>query len=96
MQTSNLDKIYSWKQIVTIEPQIQYILDAAIRIKDDGGKESFCANRYFYEPGGFKDQLSYFVGWSAENPQLKSENAYDIVYKMIYEALPDCRNCSCM
>jgi hypothetical protein len=32
------------------------------------------------------------VGWSAANPKLRSEEAYDVAYDTLYELLPDCNH----
>lgn len=30
------------------------------------------------------------------DPRLKTEEAYDVAYRFLYEFLPPCRNCSCV
>ncbi len=85
----------SFDEIAAIEPSVRFIYEEAKRIKDDGAEDLFCANSHFYRPGGLKDQLSSCVGWLATDPRLKSEQAYGLVYRKVYRALPDCRDCSC-
>lgn len=64
--------------------------------------EPFCANAVFFGYGqprtrSIKWRLSKLVGWYADavHPDLRSPKAYDACYERIYEALPDCRWCSC-
>jgi hypothetical protein len=62
--------------------------------------DDFCANRVFYGypsygRNGFKRRLMALVGWEASpgtHPHLCTTEAYDLVYSMIYHALPDCRH----
>jgi hypothetical protein len=62
--------------------------------------KTFCANAnwYGYSGPGLKEKLCQLVGWEAktDDPRLKTNEAYDVAYEAIYEALPDCRGrCSC-
>jgi protein-tyrosine-phosphatase len=85
----------SFEEIAAIEPQVQFIYEVATRIKDDPAEDSFCANSHFHRPGGLKVQLRMYVGWDATDPRFKSEEAYDVVYRRVHDALPDCRDCCC-
>lgn len=87
-----------FNRLSAIEPRIAELLAEASAITDDGGP-SFCANAIFYgffghEPS-FKARLSKLVGYKAEREELKSSEVYDVVYSVIYKALPNCRNCMC-
>jgi hypothetical protein len=92
METTQSEEILSWAEIVAIEPQVELIVAAARSITYDPEAEYSCGPREFHEPGGFKDQLSEYVGWRACEPRLRTERAYDIVYDKVRRALPDCRN----
>lgn len=54
--------------------------------------KKYCANVYWYRPGGFKSQLVQLVGYGAETEELKTEEAYDVCYKYLYNLLPDCKH----
>jgi hypothetical protein len=95
VNTNSIDD-QKWEQIIAIEPQIKFILEEAQNIKDDPDEESFCANDHFHGQGGLKEQLSGYVGYWAKNPRLKSSDYYDVVYRKVHQALPNCRNCICL
>lgn len=88
---------------VVLEPRLIDIFVRAASIVDDGTAPYFCANEiffgYYQQPRtSFKHAIVELVGWSAPksaHPDLYTEKAYDIVYERIYEALPNCRNCTC-
>ena len=88
-------------RLAQLDPRIQDLQNEAASITDDGTSESFCANEIFYgykSGNGLKHRLSRLVGNSADPtapPDLKTSEAYDVVYEVIYKALPDCRNCGC-
>jgi hypothetical protein len=61
-----------------------------------------CADAVWYGSGGctgLKARLCRLVGWEAErrggDVALCSTAAYDLAYRVIYGALPDCRGCGC-
>ncbi len=83
----------TWSVLVEHEPRLKHLERTVRKVKDEGG-ESFCANEWWYERG-LKDQLVLLAGWSARNPRLRSEAAYDLAYDRLYDLLPDCRDCSC-
>jgi hypothetical protein len=85
----------TWTEIVSIEPRLSELLREVQAVKDPGGKY-FCANDHWYPLGGFKSRLSRLVGWHAENPALRTCEAYDIAYDFLYELLPNCRECRCI
>ena|SRR5665213_1242039 len=85
-------------RLCTLEPHLATIYADACAVKDDGGP-SFCANAIFYgffgNNPGFKSRLSQLVGDRATREELKNSECYDLVYEVIYNVLPDCRNCMC-
>lgn len=83
----------TWSVLVEHEPGLKRLQKTARGVKDEGG-EYFCANEWWYEKG-LKDQLILLAGWSARNPRLRSEAAYDLAYNRLYDLLPDCRDCLC-
>jgi hypothetical protein len=44
------------------------------------------ANGRFYDY--YKPKIQSLVGWKATSSELRNEEAYDIVYEVIYELLP--------
>ena len=82
-----------WEALVEIEPFLEGLREQAKAIVDKGG-EQFCANVAWYNK--IKPQLVELVGFEASKKQLRSMNAYDFVYEVVYNELPDCRNCTCM
>jgi hypothetical protein len=87
-----------WSQIIKIEPRLNDLYKEAKALKDNGSAVSFCANSEWYgwhNHHGFKQRLCSLVGWEAAHESLRTQDAYDIAYDKIYEALPNCRNCGC-
>jgi len=82
----------AWDDLVALEPRLLPLLVEAQRATSDGAT---CANAIFYGSGGsgLKGRLSRLVGYLAPDnadPRLCTENAYDVAYDHIYDALPDC------
>jgi len=96
------DESITWSLLCKLEPRLKELYKEIKQVKDDKTKNSFCANRVWYGWGnsgnGFKNRLHPLAGWEAtgEDPRLHTRKAYDIAYKKLYNALPDCRNCICM
>lgn len=93
-------QIRAFFRLALIEPRLLDLYGEAAAVKDDLTDRWFCANEVFYGYHGlrgFKRRLCALVGWDAENnhPGLVNSDAYDLAYETIYNALPDCRNCSC-
>ncbi|BAH74204.1 hypothetical protein [Solidesulfovibrio magneticus] len=85
----------SWEELVEIEPDLRWMLQAIKLIRRPKAPASFCANRIWY--CCFKPRLLQLVGHSCrrKNSALRSSAAYDTAYQKLYNALPDCRNCGC-
>jgi hypothetical protein len=87
--------------MVVIAPGLQALFDEAAATKDNKQSRGFCANAHWYGYGscegkGLKSRVLRLVGWHANDPRLRSMEAYGIACGRIYNALPDCRNCNCM
>lgn len=82
----------TWAEIITIEPYLETMRKDAAAI--DGSDEHFCANERWY--GDFKPRVCALVGWDAADGRLAFDQAYDVAYQTIYDALPPCKNCGCM
>ena len=83
-------------QLCKLEPRLASLREQAKAV--DGSGEHFCANMVWYRK--LKPQLLELVGWEAEGkaktPELGSNDAYDAAYDLIYDELPDCKDCSCV
>jgi len=97
----------SWNSLCRFEPRLLDLLKTAEAIKDDRAKPAFCANAIWYHgimqdgtvlPHSLKWELTQLVGWEANTNllNLRTSGAYGIAYNAIYDALPACRNCSCL
>lgn len=89
-------------ELVEIEPRLKSLLaDARAYKRASKGQHRVCVNErwygYFQWRGrSLKDRLEKLVGWFADKPLLRTEDAYDVAYDYIYRALPHCRNCLCV
>lgn len=84
-------KVLSWEVIIAIDPFFDDLLCEIQGIRAD---ENFCANGIWFET--YKPAIVRRIGWYAPNyaPEiLKTERAYEIAYRKLYNALPDCQNC---
>lgn len=82
-----------WSVIAEIEPLLEWLREQARAITDEDG-DQFCANTAWYNK--LKPQLVELVGFEASKKQLRSMDAYDLAYDVVYDELPSCRNCTCM
>jgi hypothetical protein len=91
----------TWRDLTKAEPRLERLYADVRQIKDDKSKPAFCANFVWYGYGKYrghslKERMYYLVGFMAANPELRTMDAYDIAYRKLYDALPDCRNCGCI
>ena len=77
----------TWEKMVEIEPRL---LDLYTEAKSKRRVKGFCANRAWYL--GIKGRLCQLVGITARNPRLAGCESYDLAYRKIYDALPNCRH----
>jgi hypothetical protein len=89
--------------LAKIEPRLLALLDRVEILRIQARRAvRVCANRAWYSYGqaSQKDSLRWWVirlaGWQAENPRLRSEEAYDVAYGYLYNRLPHCKHCGCM
>lgn len=87
-------EVLTWEMICELEPGMEQLYQQAESIRDDERRPRFCANKIWYRH--FKPLVVWRVGRQASIPALKSSLAYDIACDKIYNALPNCRNCSCL
>lgn len=92
----------TWEMLIEAEPKLLDLYNDARKVKDDGTGKYFCGNEFWYEVGGLKDRLLPLVGWErfyqdGDASILSTREAYDLAYRKIYNALPNCRgNCNCL
>lgn len=77
-----------WEQMLQIEPRLLDLYHEARAYKRT---PNFCANQIWYGPGGLKSQMMQLVGWDVDG-LLGTCEAYDVAYRKIYDALPDCNH----
>lgn len=97
----NLPARPTWEQLVAREPRLGEVMATARAARRDTPAR-YCANEAWFGYGphrgqGVKPLLDPLVGWHAESrdPLLTTSLAYDVAYRTIYAALPDCRGCDC-
>ena len=90
----------TFDEMLELEPRLRALRDEIRRVKDDG-REHLCANELWYGTSEipfadtFKGRMCKLVGWDADVPALRTEEAYDVALDALYSELPDCRNCGC-
>jgi hypothetical protein len=90
----------TFKDLVALEPRLQPLLDEA-RSYHENTPADFCGNAVWYgyhdQARGLKERMSRLVGYAVPRSVgiLSTEDAYDVAYETIYEALPYCRECGC-
>jgi len=82
----------TFEEIRRIEPQLEGLAKEVTNLKPLS--PHFCANRTWYQD--FEDRFDALVGWHAQNPVLRSEVAYNIVFQHLYKLMPPCRDCNCL
>ncbi len=90
------DEKTTWDLLCKIEPRLLNLLAEVKSVKDDKTKPSFCANDVWY--ADIKPKLIRLVGWYAGGAdyRLRSRGAYNLAIHVLYNELPDCRNCGCL
>jgi hypothetical protein len=91
MVTATTERLLTFESLAAVEPGLRHLMSEAKRIHSRG-QPDFCANSVWRK--AFKPRLVDLVGWGSRNPdpRLHTESAYDIAYKTIYSALPNCRH----
>jgi hypothetical protein len=96
------DRRPSWPELVEHEPALLDLLEFVRSFKPEqrvgADGEAFT---YFCAPSTlvhWKRKLARLVGWSAptDDPFLRTRGAYVVGYSVLFAALPDCENCSCL
>ncbi|MHB1042359.1 MAG: hypothetical protein ACYC0Q_05930 [Eubacteriales bacterium] len=83
----------TWEEMTAIEPRLQALYERAKGYRNNTKiNRNLCANRVWYGRDRLKGELCNLVGWGVRDTRLSSPIAYDIAYRKIYDALPDCRH----
>jgi hypothetical protein len=93
VMTARDPDVSPFRELCRREPRLATLERDVQAVKDTGGPW-FCANDHWY--GSFKPRLVRLVGFGADEPELRTTEAYDVAYGALYEQLPDCRNCRCV
>jgi hypothetical protein len=77
------------------EPRLAQLQHEVSKVRDEGG-HSFCANKYWYIQ--IAPRVTELVGAQAaqDDPVLRSPEAPEVTYDVLYRLLPNCRNCVCV
>jgi hypothetical protein len=82
-----------FEQLAALEPRLNELLAKA------QAHHGTCANAAWYGQGGLRKAMQRVVGHlrNTEGPEeLKTSAAYDVAYRTLYSALPDCNGCGCL
>lgn len=85
-------KALTWSERTAAKPRLEALRLEAEKV--DGSEAHFCANRIWRQH--FKPQLLGLIGWEGERAELRTQQAWDLAYRIIYGALPPCRDCACL
>jgi hypothetical protein len=82
----------TYEQLTKFDPSLNILLR---RARNHAGN---CANAAWYGPEGLRAEMSRVIGHGRTHgpSELKTPQAYDVAYKTLYEALPDCKGCGCL
>jgi hypothetical protein len=88
---------WTWAELVRVEPRLAALLAEARAVRDEGQADYFCADQHWSGRFGLKAKLCQLVGWHARNPALASCVAYELAYREVLNAPPQCRGeCGCL
>jgi hypothetical protein len=82
----------TFDQLAVLEPRLNELLERA------DNHTGNCANAAWYGPDGLRKAMSKLVGHlrSFGPSELQTSAAYDVAYRTLYKALPDCEGCNCL
>ncbi len=83
----------SFNDYAKLEPRLLDLQKQSKAMKDYRQGKTFCANSVWY--GFFKPAISSYVGRFrplSGSAELRSSEAYDTVYRHLYDPLPECNH----
>jgi hypothetical protein len=93
----------TWDMLSRAEPRLEELLARAYDAHETHPTGRFCANDWWFgyrEWPGVEKTFQRLVGWRRRDDDvpeyLKTSDAYDLAFRTIYDALPDCRDCACI
>jgi len=88
----DLPEGFSFEHLCNVAPFLRCLLRQAKEFKRLAGRKPICANAIWYST--MKPILVASVGMCAHHPmpKMNGREAYDLAYKTIYEALPNCKH----
>ena len=89
----------TWRELLWLRPELEGLMAEIQQVKDDPTQPYFCANAawygyYEFRGRGFKRRMIDVLD-IRETDGVEARAAYDLAYKTLYAALPDCRGCAC-
>ena len=87
----------TFELLCQLSPRLKDFHQMIQMIHDDGTAHYFCANQLWDRL--LHDTLEDLVGHHApehSDPRLKTSAAFDVARHACYNALPDCRGCTCL
>lgn len=92
MTVANLSHVTTWEQIEKLDPSLHVLLRRARNQKGN------CANAAWYGPDGIREAMSAAIGHGRTHgpSELKTSAAYDVAYRTLFAALPNCSGCGCL
>lgn len=87
------EKLSTFDQILVLDPSLICLLRRA-----QSCNQGNCANAAWYGPDGIRAEMTRVIGHRRTHgpSELKTSAAYDVAYKTLYAALPDCKGCGCL
>jgi hypothetical protein len=85
-------KLSTFDQILALDPSLICLLRRARNQKGN------CANSVWYGKDGLRAEMTRVIGHQRTHgpSELKTSAAYDVAYRTLYAALPDCKGCGCL
>jgi hypothetical protein len=82
----------TFEQLSVIDPELNELLESAVH------QTGNCANAAWYGPQGLRKRMQQVVGHlrGCGPVELQTSAAYDVAYRALYNALPDCNGCGCL
>jgi hypothetical protein len=83
----------TFEQLAELDPSLNVLLR---RARNQSGN---CANAAWYGPEGLRKAMTRVVGHLRTQggpEELRTSHAYDVAYRTLYAALPDCDGCNCL
>ena len=83
----------TWEMLAALEPDLLHLLDAARSADSNTGGDHFCGQQFWLQE--LKPDVLNLVGYGRRDhhPILGTSAAYDLAYRTLLKAVPECRDC---